>query len=200
MSDAPRSVQSWVSTIQTVVLTADVFQLVIKTVSIACEPQERIGTFLAKRWTFSDDSSAIVPAGLDGTGPGRVPWTCGRWTLQRSPIMWWSRACFFFPHDLFRYYILSIPIYLRTRTSYCVYVYPVIYTQDSVSFLTSTTLDFCRLPAADARTYIRTRYQYHSSTFSSMYQYVMCGMYIVQQYNTAFKKKLAVRVIRVQHR
>ena len=30
MSDVPRSLQSWVSTIQTVVLTADVFQLFIK--------------------------------------------------------------------------------------------------------------------------------------------------------------------------
>ena len=31
------------------------------------------GLFLAKRSTFSVDSSAIVPAGLVGTGPGRVP-------------------------------------------------------------------------------------------------------------------------------
>ena len=38
----------------------------------------------------------------------------------------------------------------------------------------------------DARKYIRTRYQYHSSTLSSMYQYhVICGMYVVQQYDTA---------------
>ena len=35
--------------------------------------------------------------------------------------------------------------------------------------------------------YIRTRYQYHGSTFSSMYQYhVICGMYVVQQFDTAF--------------
>ena len=46
MSDVPRSFQSWVSTIQSVVLTADVFLLFIKTVgSIACEPRERVGTF-----------------------------------------------------------------------------------------------------------------------------------------------------------
>ena len=39
----------------------------------------------------------------------------------------------------------------------------------------------------DARKYIRTRYQYHSSTLSSMYQYhVICGMYVVQQFDTAF--------------
>ena len=186
-------------TIQSVVLTADAFQLFIKTVSIACEPQERIGTFLAKRWTFSDDSSAIVPAGLDGTGPGRVPWTCGRWTLQRSPIMWWSRACFFFPHDLFRYYILSIPIYLRTRTSYCVYVYPVIYTQDSVSFLTSTTLDFCRLPAADARMYVpgASTTAVHSAVCTSIMWSEVCALYSSM---ILLLVVVAVRVIRVQHR
>ena len=32
MSDVPRSLQSWVSTIHTVVLTADVFQLFIKNI------------------------------------------------------------------------------------------------------------------------------------------------------------------------
>ena len=35
MSDVPRSLQSWVSTIHTVVLTADVFQLFIKTSFLA---------------------------------------------------------------------------------------------------------------------------------------------------------------------
>ena len=96
--------------------------------------------------------------------------------------------------------IHSSDIIIFTRTSYCIYSYPVIYTQDSRFLFCIDDTGFFRLPAADTRTYIRTRYQYHSSTFSSMYQYVMCGMYIVQQYNTAFKKKLAVRVIRVQHR
>ena len=42
MSDVPRSLQSWVSTINTVVLTADVFQLFIKTfhtISVCSTPE-----------------------------------------------------------------------------------------------------------------------------------------------------------------
>ena len=38
-SDVPRSLQSWVSTIQTVVLTADVFHLLIKCITSDCEYQ-----------------------------------------------------------------------------------------------------------------------------------------------------------------
>ena len=56
---------SYIYQLSLVVATATVF--------IACEPHERVGTFLAKRSTFSVDSPAIVPAGLVATGPGRVP-------------------------------------------------------------------------------------------------------------------------------
>ena len=52
------------------------------------------------------------------------------------------------------------------------------------------TLDFCRLPAADARIYIRTRPGTSTTAVHSAvctYQYhVICGMYVVQQYDTAF--------------
>ena len=57
MSDVPRSLQSWVSTIHTVVLTADVFQLFMKHIWVLlC--REQATKFLdpspmAKKWPFS---------------------------------------------------------------------------------------------------------------------------------------------------
>ena len=58
MSDVPRSLQSWVSTIQTVVLTADVFQLLIKKLqslllSRMNEP------YLKKNWKTSAVSTTV---------------------------------------------------------------------------------------------------------------------------------------------
>ena len=47
MSDVPRSLQSWVSTIHTVVLTADVFQLFIKCVTCNLSPYTSYAYVLA---------------------------------------------------------------------------------------------------------------------------------------------------------
>ena len=91
----------------------------------------------------------------------------------------WSRSCFFF------FSPRSVPIlYIRTRTSYhtASIVIPLYRTRKIQAFLFlgrrhSIFVDYLLL--MHVRTYMRTRYQYHSRTFSSMYQkYVICGIYV----------------------
>ena len=78
MSDVPRSLQSWVSTIHTVVLTADVFQLLIK------NPTFFAGGVNSRRWGRAGPSRrrlaqpALRPAGdifkITSPSPTRSVW------------------------------------------------------------------------------------------------------------------------------
>ena len=99
MSDVPRSLQSWVSTIQTVVLTADVFQL-----------QKYI--FFSGSWK----TSAVSTTCLNGWNSTlQAAWYIRHiriiWCLWTKPTKWWLilsftqnivRSCSMFYHEEYR--------------------------------------------------------------------------------------------------
>ena len=95
MPDVPRSLQSWVSTIQTVVLTADVFQLFIETVPVWLH-----------QWAlpFCEQIDSIYgTAVLKFAGPGSKSLSCVLYALTSITCLHnFSSGCFLFFSALIR--------------------------------------------------------------------------------------------------
>ena len=101
MSDVPRSLQSWVSTIHTVVLTDDVFQLFIK--SIFSDPL----------LILLNDAQARGHVAL----PTRGDWPITAMSLVLSNLQWFTR------HDLRNDYpFLGWPSSLVTQGKFMLYI------------------------------------------------------------------------------
>ena len=88
MSDVPRSLQSWVSTIHTVVLTADVFQLFIKTILTVVLTADVFKHFIKKCrqnrvGAGQSSKNREVPVGVRPETGGRCRW----------PITWARIEC-----------------------------------------------------------------------------------------------------------